>query len=148
MPKYTVDENFDLGPILELCPKAPKWSYIWKYNSSFSFWAKIMQFSECTPLTMPQNIVGPEFWFMAPFGVHRAPKWAQNKVYNANIALDIMSHFQIFLNFENPTRNDHPTAVLLFMNKNCILVPGAGARGRWGAGALRREFMSAWALRR
>ena len=90
---------------------------------------------------------------MAPFGVHRAPKWAKNKVYNAKIALAIMSHFQIFLNFENPTRNDHPTAVLLFMNKNCILVPGAEAlgrvgAGRWGAGALRREFMSAWALRR
>ena len=55
-----------------------------------------------------------------------------------------MSHFQIFLNFENPTINDHPTAVLLFMNKTAFWYQ---AQGRWGAGALRLGRWGAQALK-
>ncbi len=36
-----------------------------------------MQIPECARLTMPQNIVEPEFWFMTPW----APQMGKNKVF-------------------------------------------------------------------
>ena len=60
------------APVFGLWPKTcPKWPKIEKMNSSYSFWARILPFSEYHHLIMPKKFMdqnfnlGPGFWAMA-----------------------------------------------------------------------------------
>ena len=77
-----MDQNFDSGlrfwAMAQRARNGPKFE---KSNSSFSFRARIMQISECTRLTMLQNLLDQNFDFWPHLGFMGPPNGQKTKFF-------------------------------------------------------------------